>query len=342
MRRALLATLVALAAAGVLLGRSGDDGVPRDLAAPTVDTEPTDPEALEIRASDFDRDPSSGLGRPKSLRGTRTDGGLAVGPDGRFVPTIDARRLFDYFLTASGELPDADLAARVRQEIARRLAADPAREATALFERYLAYRERVRALATAEVPDADDLETRLATLIALRREMLGPQAADAFFADEEADARHMLDARRIADDTSLSIEERAARVEAIFAAAEADLPPEVRETRATGRLATTLRDAEAEIRGGGGGDAEVSAMRARLAGPAAAARLADLDQRRNTWRTRVDAFRAERERILTDESHPPEERAAAVARLREDSFTEPERSRVDALDRMAADAVTSP
>ncbi len=339
MRRALLATLAALAAAGVLLGRSGDAPETRDTAvAPSArDTSATD--GTVAGASAFDRDSSSGLPRPKSLRGTRTDGGLAVDADGRFVPTLDARRLFDYFLTASGEVPDADLATRVRQEIGRRLAAEPARDATALFERYLAYRERVRALATAEVPDADDLETRLASLIALRREMLGPQAADAFFSAEEADARRMLDARRIADDTSLSIDERAARVEEIFAAADAGLPPEVRAARAAGRLATTLRDAEAEIRAGGGGDAEVSAMRGRLAGPEAAARLADLDQRRSAWRTRVDAFRAARERLRNDVSLTPAAREAGVARLREESFTAPERRRLDALDRIDDQAI---
>lgn len=327
-------TLVALAAAGVLLGRSGEIPETPDSAAPPIAPDASGPQDHTGDPSGFDRDPSSGLTRPRSLRGTRTDGGLAVDANGRFVPTIDARRLFDYFLTASGEVPDADLAARVRQEIARRLAAEPAREASALFERYLAYRERVRALATADVPEIDDLETRLATLIALRREMLGPQAADAFFAEEEADARRMLEVRRIADDTSLSIEERAARVEEIFAAAEAGLPPEVRETRAAGRLATALRDAEAEIRAGGGGTAEVAAMRERLAGPEAAARLAELDQRRSAWRSRVDAFRAARDRLRSDASLAPEARDAAIARLQEESFTPPERRRVEALDRI--------
>lgn len=333
-------TLVALAAAGVLLGRSGDTPGTPNTAPPAAGLDPTAREAAVVDAGDFDRDPDSGIARPKSLRGTRTDGGLALDGDGHFLPTIDARRLFDYFLTASGEVSDAELAARVRQEIARRLAAEPAREATALFERYLAYRERVRALAATDVPDLDDLETRLATLIALRREMLGPRAADAFFAEEEADARRMLDARRIADDDSLSVEERAARVEEIFAAAEADLPPEVRAARATARLATTVRDAEAEIRAGGGGDAEVTAMRERLAGPEAAARLAELDQRRNAWQGRVAAFRAARARIQEDATLAPEARAAAIGRLFDESFTPTERRRVEALDRIAAEPAT--
>jgi lipase chaperone LimK len=212
--------------------------------------------------------------------------------------------------------------------------ADAAREATALFERYLAYRERVRALATADLPDADDLETRLATLVALRREVLGPRTADAFFAEEEADARRMLDARRIADDTTLSIEERAARVEAIFAAAEGNLPPAVREARAAARLVTTVRDAEAEIRAGGGGDADIAAMRERLAGSEAAARLAELDRQRSAWRDRVERFRGAREHIRGDARLTPDAQAATIARLLEESFTPAERRRVEALDRI--------
>ncbi len=333
MRRAWLLILVALAAAGILLGPGGnpDAPLPALREGPAGTGGVADPEGGDVAAG---RLPSDVGTRPRSLRGTRTDGGLAVDGAGRFVPTIDARRLFDYFLTASGEVPDAELHARVEREIGRRLAPEAARDAVALFERYLAYRERVRALATVEVPDADDLEVRLATLVALRREMLGPRAADAFFTAEEADARRMLEARKIAADDSLSVEERAARVEAVFAAAEADLPPAVRETRATARLATTVREAETEIRARGGDDAEVAAMRARVAGPEAAARLAELDQRRRAWEGRVAAFRAERDRLARDPTLAADGRTAAIAQLLAESFTPPERRRVEALDRI--------
>jgi lipase chaperone LimK len=337
MRRAVLATLVAVLAAGVLLGRSRTS---RDLRSdgPEPATEGSarlDPTITSV--GEAARGDAGSLARPRSLRGTRVDGGLATDADGHFVPTLDARRLFDYFLTASGEVSDEALHARIQYEIERRLPATAAREATELCERYLAYRDRVRELATVDVPGDADLDARLATLIAIRREVLGPVAAEAFFAEEEADARRMLEARRIANDPSLTPEERAERVEAVFTAAEADLPAEVREARAAGRLATSLRSAEAEVRARGGDDAAVAALRERLAGPEAAARLADLDRQRNEWQGRLDGFRAARDRIRRDPALAPEAQEAAIARLADESFTPAERRRIEALDRIAAE-----
>ncbi len=341
MRRALLAALVALAAAGALLGRTRT--APGHGVAP-----PALPRPADARGSDRGPEPAAAeaapdgaRARPRSLRGTHVDGGLAVDADGHFLPTLDARRLFDYFLTATGEVPEDALRVRITREIERRLAPAAAREATDLLDRYLAYRERVRALATAEVPDEADLESRLAALIALRREMLGTAAAAAFFAEEEADARRLLDARRIASDPALGPEERAARIEEVFASGDADLPPEVRAAHAAARLANTLRDAEAELRATGGDDAAVAALRERLAGPQAAARLAALDRQRGAWRSRVESFRAARDRVQHDDALTTEARAAAVARLLDESFTPAERRRVEALDRIAAEATAA-
>jgi lipase chaperone LimK len=338
MRRVVLLALAALVVAGAFLGRarsistghvaiSGDGGV---VPAPAIDMQ----DARSVTSFAGDDVPR----RPRSLRGTRVDGGLATDADGHFVPTLDARRLFDYFLTATGEAPDDALRARIQSEIARRLAPDAAREAVALLDRYLLYRARVRTLATSDVPEDSDLDARLATLVAVRREVLGADAAEAFFAEEEADARRLLEARRITNDTSLTPEERTARIEAVFAEAEAALPADVREARAATRLATTLRGAEAEIRARGGDDAEVAALRERLAGPEAAKRLADLDRERGVWQGRVAAFRTERDRLANDPQLAPDTRTAAIARLLDESFTPAERRRVEALDRIAADA----
>jgi len=332
---ALVAGLVLLAAAlrphTAPDRRAGDTTPSPDAVAPSDD------------AGDGTRGPArpNGPAKARSLRGTRVDGGLVVDADGRFVPTIDARRLFDYFLAGTGEMPDVALRARIVAEIGRRLSPDAARDAIALLDRYLAYRERVRLLATGGTPADGDLDARLATLEALRRETLGPDAADAFFAEDEANARRVLEVRRLTADTTLSPEERVARVEALYATLEADLPVETREARAAGRLATALRDAEDEIRTNGGGPAEVQALRERLAGPEVAARLADLDARRAAWRARVDDFRKERDRIAADPTLDAAAKADSAERLL-DGFTTSERKRLEALDRLAAGGEAAP
>jgi lipase chaperone LimK len=340
MRRLLLAALVVVLGAAAFVWR--DPGTPveyREGAAASARVERAS-EAMDDEDAPFIPGGGAdhpGVARPRSLRGTRVDGGLLIDENGRFVPTLDARRLFDYILTGSGEVPADALRARIIHEIERRVPTRAVADATALLDRYLAYRERVRALASAEGNDATDLDARLATLVALRREMLGTEAAEAFFAEEEADARRLLEVRRVMRDPALSPEARAERVAAIAAAVEAELPPKEREAHAATRLATTLRTAEEELKSRGGDAGEVQQLRERLAGPEAATRLADLDRQRAVWQSRVTAYRAARERLANDPALDEGRRATAIARLLEESFTEPERRRVAALDRLSAE-----
>jgi len=331
---ALVAGLVLLVASLRLRGTTDRRGGDAATAPGTVAHAVDEADGSAVRTPSGAARPD-GPTKPRSLRGTHVDGGLVVDADGRFVATIDARRLFDYFLSATGEMPDDALRARVVAEIQKRLPPDAARDAIALLDRYLAYRERVRAIAT-DAPADGDLDARLAMLESLRREMLGDDAADAFFADDEAHARRVLEIRRVTGDETLSAEERAARVETLYAALEADLPPETREARAAGRLALSLRASEDEIRAKGGGPAEIQAMRERLAGPEVAARLAELDVRRGEWTARVDAFRAARDRIAANPTLDAAARAEATERLLA-GFTPPERRRLAALDRIDAE-----
>jgi lipase chaperone LimK len=99
-----------------------------------------------------------------------------------------------------------------------------------------------------------------------------------------------------------------------------------------------LRADEAKIRERGGSDGDIRRLRAERFGEEAAERLADLDRRRADWNVRVEDFRAERSRILADASLSEQERRTAVARLLAERFDEAERTRIEALDRIAADA----
>jgi lipase chaperone LimK len=266
---------------------------------------------------------------PASLRDTRVDGGLAVDASGRFVATPDARRLFDYFLAASGEEPDDVLVARIRAEIARRLPPDAAAEAGLLLDRYLAYRARARTLAEHGLDDAP-LDERLATLRALRQATLGAEAADAFFAAEEEADEVAIARLRAAQDPDASPDERAAAL----AAAEASLPPLEQQRRREARVALELRAAEQEVLAAGGTPDDLRALRERSVGAEAAERLAALDADRAAWRARVDAYRQEKARIEHDPALDGAARDAAVARLRAERFAANERLRIEALDEL--------
>lgn len=273
---------------------------------------------------------------PESLRGTEPDGALVRDAEGRFVPTRDALDLFDYFLSARGEEPDALVRARIEAAIAARLD-DPA-PALELLDRYLAYREEVRAFFEEENAAALPLERRLQRIRELRRAHFGAELADALFAEEEERWRVDLERLRVLQDPTLAAEERTRRLEAL----DAELPESVREARSAATAALALRRDEARLRAEGASDAEIGALREARFGPEAAERLAALDRARAEWNARLAAYRAERERVaarLPDDG----ERAAALDALRDAHFTGAERLRVEALEQMEeAQAAAAP
>jgi len=269
---------------------------------------------------------------PDSLRGTDVDGGLAVDAVGRFVPTPDALALFDYFFAARGEEPDAEIVGRIQREIRARLPASAVPDALALLDAYLVYRERARALAA--LPDAADLDERLAHLHALRVEIFGAALAETLFGDDEARVRAALERRRILADPGLDDAERVRQLEAV----EASLPEAERAARAEAEAPLALWYEEARLRAAGGNAADVHALRAQRFGPEAAARLAALDAERAAWTARVDDYRAARAALLADAALAPDAKAAALAALVAERFTPPERLRVEALERIAAGA----
>ena len=326
MRRAALgvAVVVLLCAAAARWSHRRDAGGIRHTtsASPAARAAPA---AASPAALDEDDAASPALGpRPRSLRGTRVDGGLAVDAGGRFMATPDARRLFDYFLATAGEEPPERIRARIVAAIEQRLSGDAARDATALLDRYLAYRERAGHTRTRE------------ELLAARRETLGADA-DALFADVTPLEELAVEVARTANDPRLSPDERAAR----RAALEASLPQSLQDTRARVLAPLTLSQEEAALRAAGASPDAIRAIREQMAGVEAADRLEALDRARADWDTRVASYREARAAIEADPSLSADARARAVADLLATRFSVPERTRVAALDRIAA-GVTSP
>jgi len=240
------------------------------------------------------------------------------------MATPDARRLFDYFLATAGEEPEEKIRARIVAVIDRRLSGDAARDATALLDRYLAYRERARHATTRE------------ELLAARRDILGADA-DPFFADVTPLEEMAVETARLASDPALTADERAAQ----RAALEAQLPEPLQRTRAEVVAPLNLVQQEAALRAAGASPESIRALREQMAGVEAADRLEALDHARADWNARVASYREARATIESDPSFSVDARARAVADLLATRFSGPERTRVAALDRIAA-GVTSP
>jgi lipase chaperone LimK len=215
---------------------------------------------------------------PASLTGTDVDGALGLGADGRFCLDRAARRLFDYFLSAAGELDRAAIRRLVAAQAAAQL---PGHEEEVLdgFDRYLGYLDDAAAATAASSPGTD-LHDHLATLSALQVARFGDEVAARLFGDDDALAAAILDASDLAGElagrTDLSPAEREAAAEAI----DARLPARLREARARMRAPALVRAQVEAARAAGAGEAEIWALRARAFGSDAADRLAARDRRR--------------------------------------------------------------
>jgi lipase chaperone LimK len=267
---------------------------------------------------------------PASLEGTEVDGWLGVDDEGHLVVTPGARWFFDYFLSAAGEEPPEQIRARIVAGIKRRLPAAGAQEAIDLLDRYLAYRDRVRALQASGV--SEDLGQRLAQLHDIRRETFGDANATALFGEEEQMQAVDIERRQVLSDQSLPPEER----EHKLAALEQQLPPAARQARAEAMALIHLQTDEQQLRQAGGSPEDVHALREQRFGAEAAERLDALDHERAAWRQRLDDYHNARDAVESNSALTPDARARAVEALLAQRFTSEERLRVEALDTLRA------
>ena len=265
---------------------------------------------------------------PHSLVGTDVDGALPVDARGHLVLGPEVIRLFDYFLSATGEEPDELIRQRVLAEIQRRLHEPAASEARALFDQYLDYRAKGKGLSAL---DGDDLQSRLDAVKTLRREVFGADAEQQLFGDQEAVDAVAVERARIEADGALSPEQKRDREEAL----EAQLPERVRRERAETIAPLVQMQAEEELRREGATEEDLQHYREETAGPEAAQRLAALDQERARWQKRLSAFEAELGQIRAS-GLSPDAQSAEIQDALSREFDARERLRVSAIEHLGA------
>jgi len=131
------------------------------------------------------------LNEQSSLRGTDLDGSWGVDGQGRFQPTLALRRRFDQLLTLAGETPVEQITAFVEHDV-RELAGGYAAGAVLdAWQRYLEL-QRHAWRSTAQPGDRASMAAALAERQQVRRRILGPELAQAFFADDEAQLQALI------------------------------------------------------------------------------------------------------------------------------------------------------
>ncbi len=339
-RRRLIAALIALAflvGAGIWFNPPDPAATDR-LAAPapiavvpthSQDPQPAPPALAPPDVSAIPRDAELDLlarWQRSSLRGTEVDGGIQLDAAGRLLLDLDLRRLFDHFLSLSGEFSDSEIRRLLGLHVEASHGSTVASAALEAFDRYLGLRNALAAL-----PADAELAQRLAALQRLRREWFG-DAADAMFGDDEAHTAYTLERLALLRDAELDEATRQERL----AALEATRPASALDGQQAAVSALLAEEQTEQFDTLGASEAERRAERSALWGEDAADRLATLDRERAQWQQRLADYVRQRDRLANDPRLDAGARAAAIEALRRRSFADNERVRVESLEAIDA------
>jgi lipase chaperone LimK len=261
------------------------------------------------------------------------DGDIRVDAQGRVIADVALRQLFDYLLSANGQLDVAQMRARLRAlAAARGLDAAQIAQVEALFDHYYDYAVALQALQPASNEPAD-LRAAVAERDRLRRDILGRDVAAAFFADTEALDVYAMQQSEIRRDPSLSEAQRRQQLDELRAQA----PQAALDASEASRTMAELNAHTDELRRAGASDAQLQAYRQQRVGAEAAARLQDLDRQRAAWDLRMQALRSGRQQIVASVGLSADDKQREIDALIARDFSAPgEATRARALIGVAA------
>lgn len=136
-----------------------------------------------------------------SLQGTDIDGALEADASGHLILGLEVRDFFDYFLNTVGEVSPETAIGQIQQMALEHLPETAAREAMALLDQYLAYKQASLTVMQTELDPSRQhdpayqltaLGQALAQLKGLRQDTFEPEARHAFFGMEEAYSEYTL------------------------------------------------------------------------------------------------------------------------------------------------------
>ncbi len=263
----------------------------------------------------------------KSWQGTDIEGDIHLDAAGNVVPDEDLHELFDYLLSASNVLKPEQIRQQLLVVGRQHVLSDPSlNQLDALFARYNAYRQAAAVLPVDE-SGLDGMKHSFEARHRLREQTLGPQMADAFFADSEAQDRYQLAVLDVENDKTLSDDERQRRL----AALKTDAPADIIAARQPSETLQTLESRTEALRKAGADDSQIESLRIQTVGPEAAARMHALDEENAAWNQRMQALRQVRAQILTDAGIAQTDKQRAIDDYIDKNFSGPQAIRARAL-----------
>ncbi len=321
--------------AGVLLWLARDKQQPVEgevKPQPVISTHSAQDVAIAIEKSKTDTRFKTGVeNMPKSLSDTEVDGALEVDAAGNLIINHSIRQMFDYFLSAIGEEDLTTIISRIRAHIRHKLPAKAAMQAEKILDSYLAYREALGHIAQVKGDPSLNIpgvRQQKEAVQALRSQYLSREVSEAFFGDEDAYDRYTLARLEVMQDKSLSATEKAKRTTELLNG----LPPALKESVQMLNKYQELTTFTEDWKTRGGKPEELRAIREQVVGVEAADRLEALDQERAVWDGRMSDYLQQRDTIMKNQALSEQDRQKQVNDIKQKSFNEQERIRVDALE----------
>ena len=273
---------------------------------------------------------------PASLAGTEVPDGLQVDADGNLVISSALRDVFDYFLSVLGEEDMDTVLARLRAYIHSQLPAGAAGQANQILNDYLALRDSLRDIPgqpaqPAETLDLDAVRAQRQAIRTARQQYLSAEADQAFFAAQDRWDDYGLARLEILQDDALDTADKAERLNAL----RSGLPGSMQQQVDAVLKYQDLQSLTRELRQQGGNEADLRLLREEVVGADAADRLEALEQERQAFDQRVQAWLQKRAAILDNTSLAAGDRQAQVESLRSHYFSDSELLRVQSLETVA-------
>lgn len=236
--------------------------------------------------------------RPPYLDDVELPGEYSVDENGNLIVNGGVKDMLDYFMLGIGDIPFDQLHDLIAGNMYTSLQEPALSQALQLLDNYFSYvdsydqwekgfdKEQLVA------NDPANLKTLMQDLENLRRQHLGDEAYEAFFAEEAQTNAAYVDARIALQQEGLSESEKAAIRENL----EQSLPESVRVAQKQAMVQVDLAEKTQALVNSGASEQEIYQARVEMVGEEAAQRLQAVDAEEKAWEQKRQQYKA----LLTD------------------------------------------
>ncbi len=266
---------------------------------------------------------------PQSLANLDHGVHLQVDEYGHLIVNKSIKELFEFYLSAIGEEPLEQVIARIEQQITSMLQAPASTQALLLLKNYIDYKTELSNVENNIDEYLDPLEKMILLkkeVLALRQSYFLADSYSAFFKEDDEYDDFMLKRLSINQDKTLDANSKQQQLLDL----DKSLPVAMQAQRQRVMVHGELYASAKILREQGASDESIYNIREEALGHEAATALAQLDDKKKVWKSRLQNYAVQRDSILAS-SLAVSDKAMAINELIEMNFSQLEGLRVRAL-----------